>query len=191
VSELGERFAVKMHKEVAARVQALRSMLRFVFRVFCREPSRWPELLAEGQPGSIVVGLATHILRAEVGASGDAVHDSADAVAQSRVDTTTEFRPATVKAKAKANKQLKESFYPAVGKAKKEGEPARQLKGKAKAQAKAQAGPKANCMVVCDTCGTECSESEGSAHGSDAWYCFECWEIYYYVLQQQQKQSWY
>jgi hypothetical protein len=182
VSELGDRFAVKMRKELAARIQALRAMLRFVFRVFCREPSRWPELLAEGQPGSIVIDLATQILRAEVGASDNTAHDYADAVVHSNMNARADIRPATQKAiegnskspKAKANKQSKESFYPGVGVNK----------------PKKEAGPKLKATtVVCGTCGRECSESEGAGDGKEAWYCFDCWERYY-ASQQQQQQPW-
>jgi len=223
VSELGDRFAVKMHKGVAARVQALRAMLRFVFRVFCRDPSRWPDLLAEGQPGCIVIELATQIFREEVGASEDVAQESAkeemfrnkrsqqpsqqkqqgglkhkdispeakgDPHGKPHVDTRADLRPETAqkgkeedssrgsKATKAKKQQPKETFYPSVAKPKRD-----------QAEPKHQQKKIPTTTVVCGLCGMECSESDGCAHGSEAWYCFACWEIYYASLQQQQQQQ--
>lgn len=69
VAELGEWFAVRLRRETSNQLQALRAMLRFLFRVFCGDPSRWQELTGEGQVGSVVLDLASRIIHAEAGGS--------------------------------------------------------------------------------------------------------------------------
>ena len=49
VGELGDWFTVRLRRKSAMRLQALRAMLRLLFRGFCSDPSRMQELLAEGQ----------------------------------------------------------------------------------------------------------------------------------------------
>lgn len=69
IPELGDWFGVRLKREAASRVQALRAMLRFLFRVYCCEPSRWQEIVAEGKTAALVLDMAERIIRAEAGQS--------------------------------------------------------------------------------------------------------------------------
>jgi len=69
VSELGEWFSVRVKRDTAQQLQGLRSMLRLLFRVFCGDPSKFRDLVAEGKVGAIVLDLAATIFRNEVGAT--------------------------------------------------------------------------------------------------------------------------
>lgn len=72
VSELGDWFAVKASRKSAMRLQALRGMLRLLFRVFCSEPDRWDAIAGPGQAGYHVLDLVERIIRAELDATGTA-----------------------------------------------------------------------------------------------------------------------
>merc|ERR1712039_709410 len=61
----GEWFVVRMRRQTASRFQALRAMMRFLFRIFCSDPTRWKELVSAGQVGEKVFDLAAQIIRAD------------------------------------------------------------------------------------------------------------------------------
>lgn len=65
--ELGEWFAVTLNRVKAKQVQGLRTMLRLLFRSYCSDSKRRETLMSEGQAGSVVIGLAASIIRAEMG----------------------------------------------------------------------------------------------------------------------------
>jgi len=79
--ELGNWFAVRLRRETAKQFQGLRTMLRLLFRSYCSDTNRREMLMAEGQAGAVVIGLASSIIRSEMGSvEGQAVDKEGAAV---------------------------------------------------------------------------------------------------------------
>lgn len=86
VLELGSWFCLRVPRETANQLSALRAMLRLLFRSLCSNPAVLPELAAEGTVGSVVLELAARVLRGEgqVDATAGAWH--AEGVFPSRAE---------------------------------------------------------------------------------------------------------
>ncbi|CAE8687761.1 unnamed protein product, partial [Polarella glacialis] len=174
ISELGDWFQVRVRRETAARFQGLRAMLRLLFRVFCSEPSRWEEMISEGQVGAIVLDLVAKMIRAEATGSEEAA--AAPRGAQGR--PTQSARPQ--KAPHSASQAARGGGGYSAGHGRSSGGAQQAPKASAAANGSSEQWRR------CDVCAKEVVEASGSSDNSSGqWYCFNCWQVWFAQQQAQ------
>jgi len=172
VEELGEWCSVRLSREAAHSLQALRGLLRFVFRVFCSDPKKLEEITQEGETGAVVLDLATEFIRA------DAAQQDARAKG-SRAATASVPGPHRGAGAAdwRAGGQQRQAA-PGVGRPRPQqngGESwAQQRSGRPRPH---QVGGQQ--QTRCEWCSQVKPPSQGTLdYSSGKWYCFDCWDAY-------------
>lgn len=196
IEELGEWFSVRMTRKSAEKLQALRAMVRLLFRAFCAEPQRWRERVAGGQAGEVVLDLAARFLIASSTVPDDvtrAVHGGGGRTA-SRPERPEEL-PATIAQASQESSGRRRgagagpssSAPRAVQRANGSGPGA--ANGEASSQSMYPSGrsgarstpPTAEVRPTwpCAACRQQVPAELGQLDAADAqWYCSACWWAY-------------
>eukprot|EP00929_Paragymnodinium_shiwhaense_P114664 TRINITY_DN8312_c1_g1_i1.p1 TRINITY_DN8312_c1_g1~~TRINITY_DN8312_c1_g1_i1.p1 ORF type:complete len:1171 (+),score=262.54 TRINITY_DN8312_c1_g1_i1:100-3612(+) len=150
IDELGDWLSVTVSRAVAKRLQVLRAMLRLLFRTFCADSTRWQQLSAEGQVGSVVLQLVRTIVT------------SCTAEQAAKAEQPLPEAPASWERQWQAQR----SYYP------QERGGARSSSGKGKGKGKA-------AVTWCEGCRSQVPQAGGGVDPTDGiWYCANCWYAY-------------
>jgi len=182
ILELGGWFSVQLRRETAARLQALRSMLRLLFRALCSDSSHLQDLVGEGTVGAVVLELAARVMRGEAGRQR--AEEPQSVSGPSRLGAGA-HRKAT---RASAGPVGRPQYSERNGNAELPGHsgfgryPHANVTQRAQHNAQSDAGHPHDCQRGfrhCDSCLCPVAETQGGLDtSSGAWYCAWCWQEY-------------
>mmetsp|Transcript_117708 Transcript_117708/g.375150 ORF Transcript_117708/g.375150 Transcript_117708/m.375150 type:complete len:1223 (+) Transcript_117708:59-3727(+) len=182
ILELGGWFSVQLRRETAARLQALRSMLRLLFRALCSDSSHLQDLVGEGTVGAVVLELAARVMRGEAGRQRAEEPQSVSGPSRSGAGA---HRKAT---RAPAVPVGRPQYSERNGNAELPGHsgfgryPHANVTQRAQHNGQSGAGHPRDCQRGfrhCESCLCPVAETQGGLDtSSGAWYCAWCWQGY-------------